>query len=56
MWIGIFLVVLGAVILLQHMGIIHGSIWGYVWPVVLIAVGISFISRHSKRGNGASGI
>jgi hypothetical protein len=50
MWIGIFLVVFGALMLLQHMGIIRGM-WGYLWPAIIIAVGLSMII-NSKRKHG----
>lgn len=51
MWLGIVLVLFGALMLLQHMGIIRGGLWGYLWPILIIAVGLSLVMK-SKRNNG----
>ena len=50
MFIGLLLVVLGVLMLLDHMGIIHGDIWDYFWPLALVALGLSMIiSDKSKK-------
>ncbi len=51
MWIGIGLILFGVLMLLQHMGIIRGGIWGYLWPIIIIAVGASMVMSN-KRKNG----
>ena len=43
MFFGIVLIVLGVLLLFSEMGIIHGSFWGYFWPVLVIAVGVRMI-------------
>jgi hypothetical protein len=43
MFFGIVLVILGALLLLNEMGVIHWSFWGYIWPVIIIAVGLKLI-------------
>jgi len=51
MFFGIILVVIGALLLLNNMGIIYGSFWNYLWPVVIVAVGLRMIVGE-KKGSG----
>ena len=44
---GIALVVVGAVFLLQNLGYISASAWGIIWPVIIIAVGLSMICKKT---------
>ncbi|MCU1339301.1 MAG: putative transrane protein [Bryobacterales bacterium] len=37
---------IGAIFLLRNLGYIYGNIWEYVWPAVLIAVGLSILVKH----------
>ncbi|MBZ5635506.1 MAG: cell wall-active antibiotics response protein [Acidobacteriia bacterium] len=37
---------IGTVFLLRNLGYIYGNIWEYVWPGVLIAVGLSILVKH----------
>jgi hypothetical protein len=46
---GIILVILGALLLLNEMGIIHWSFWGYIWPVIIIAVGVKLIIGGKQK-------
>ncbi|MEW6456291.1 MAG: DUF5668 domain-containing protein [Acidobacteriota bacterium] len=43
---GIFLVIIGAVFLLQNLGYISGSAWKIIWPLILIALGLSILFRR----------
>ncbi|MFA5072171.1 MAG: DUF5668 domain-containing protein, partial [Candidatus Pacearchaeota archaeon] len=43
MILGIALTVIGLVFLLQNMGYISASSWGIIWPVILMAVGLSML-------------
>jgi hypothetical protein len=43
---GIVLILLGAVLGLQAAGLISGSVWGYIWAVFLIFLGIWVISSR----------
>jgi len=49
MFVGILLLTLGALMLLDKMGIIYGSVWDYILPVALIALGADFILKSSRR-------
>ena len=49
MFMGILLVAFGVLLLLSEMGIIYGSIWDYLWPMALIALGIDFIVGDRKK-------
>jgi Domain of unknown function (DUF5668) len=37
---------IGTVFLLRNLGYIYGNIWEYIWPGILIAVGLSILVRH----------
>lgn len=50
---GIALVVIGVVFLLQNLGYISASAWGIIWPVIIIAVGLSMLcKKHGHCGCG----
>jgi hypothetical protein len=43
---------IGTVFLLKNLGYIYGDIWEYIWPGVLIAVGLSILVKHLEgRGH-----
>src|SRR4029077_3068243 len=55
-WIsGGILVMIGTVFLLRNLGVIHGSVWQYFWPLILIMVGVSMLLRGGWRGRGFGG-
>ena len=43
MFVGFVLIAVGILALLIKLGVISGSLWGYFWPVLLIALGLSFL-------------
>lgn len=47
--LGLLLVVLGIVFLLGNLGIFRFVEWRIIWPLVLIATGLFFISRRVRR-------
>ena len=49
MFIGVLLLAMGILAILEKTGVIHGSFWDYIWPVALIALGIDFLSKHSRK-------
>lgn len=49
MFIGTLLVAFGVLLLLSELGIIYGSVWHYLWPVALIALGFDFIFKDRRR-------
>ena len=51
MLFGVILVVIGILLLLEKMGIITGNFWDYLWPVVIIVIGLSFVTKK-HGGNG----
>ncbi len=46
---GIALIIIGLVALGVKLDIIQGSVWGWVWPLLLIVAGLSFLFRR-RRG------
>lgn len=49
---GIMLIVVGGLFLLNTMGIMSFDVWGMIWPVFLILLGISIIIGMTSRGRG----
>jgi hypothetical protein len=50
MFVGIIILLIGALYLLKNLDIIHGSFWSWFIPILLIAIGLSLILRrpHEK--------
>jgi Ca2+/H+ antiporter len=40
---GAAVLLFGIILLLNKLGIISGSVWGYFWPILLIVVGLAII-------------
>ena len=51
MFIGVLLLVMGVLALLVKAEVIQGSFWDYIWPVALIALGIDFLFKHSRKSH-----
>ncbi len=43
MFFGLVLVIVGVMLLLEKLGIVTGSVWNYVWPCLIIALGLSIV-------------
>jgi hypothetical protein len=50
MWLGLTLFVIGAVILLQKFELVPKETWGYLWPSILIIIGLKMMSASSCSG------
>lgn len=49
MFVGLVLVAIGIIALLIKLGVITGSMWGYIWPTILIIIGLSFLIGGRRR-------
>ncbi|MEK9156425.1 MAG: DUF5668 domain-containing protein [Patescibacteria group bacterium] len=49
MWFGLILVVVGVVLLLQNLGIITAQARGIIWPLIIIAIGISILLKRGRK-------
>ena len=49
MFIGILLLILGVLMFLDKLGIIYGSVWDYLIPVALIALGAECIFKRTRK-------
>lgn len=49
MFWGLILIIAGLLMLADHLNIIHGHFWNYLWPVVLIMIGGSMLFRRKKE-------
>jgi phage shock protein C len=47
--VGILLVALGAIFMLGNLGFFRGLDWKYIWPLVIIALGVYLISQRTRR-------
>ena len=48
---GAAVALVGVVFLLDNLGYIRGNVWNYLWPVVLIVIGVGMLVRSMDRGN-----
>lgn len=48
MFVGMLLVLLGALMLLDQFNIIRGDVWDYFLPLALVALGLSMVFKHKK--------
>ena len=51
MWIGLFLVLAGILVLLNNMEILRGDVWDYIWPLFFIMLGASMIIKRLRIGD-----
>jgi predicted membrane protein len=42
----------GTLFLLRNLGIIHGNLWGFFWPAILIVIGLAMLLRAFDHGGG----
>jgi phage shock protein C len=47
--VGILLVAVGAIFLLGNLGLFRGLDWKYIWPLVVIALGVFLIAQRTRR-------
>ncbi|MDD5127101.1 MAG: DUF5668 domain-containing protein [Dehalococcoidales bacterium] len=48
MFIGLALLIIGIAALLVKAGVLPGSIWDYVWPALLILLGLTIIFGRKR--------
>ncbi|MFH1457031.1 MAG: DUF5668 domain-containing protein [Patescibacteria group bacterium] len=49
MFLGFLLMALGVVFLLQNLGILDSATWSIVWPILIIAFGLSIVFKKNRR-------
>jgi len=45
---GYFFIIVGILLLLNELGLIAGSFWGFLWAMLFIVVGINILSGKEK--------
>lgn len=50
MFPGLLLILIGALILLNNLGVLEGGFWKWFWPLVLIIIGVYIILKQDKKG------
>lgn len=48
MFVGLVILALGVLFLLENLGVLNGDIWDYLWPLAIIALGISILVKKRK--------
>jgi len=46
MFIASLLIIVGVVFLLNNLGLISGDIWGIIWPLILIVLGVYILLKR----------
>ncbi|MDD5290171.1 MAG: DUF5668 domain-containing protein [Patescibacteria group bacterium] len=49
MFFGLLLVILGVLFLLRNFGILTASVWGILWPAVIVILGLSMMFKKNKK-------
>jgi membrane-bound ClpP family serine protease len=50
---GVILIIIGLAFLLKNLGVISAGAWGFIWPALLIALGVWLLVERRGRGDGA---
>lgn len=45
MFFGLVLVIIGGILLLESLGVITGDAWKYIWPALIILLGLSILFK-----------
>jgi uncharacterized membrane protein HdeD (DUF308 family) len=53
MFFGVVVLLVGVVFLLQNLGLIEGSAWNIVWPIVIILLGLSILLKPFRKNGDA---
>lgn len=48
MFIGFVLILAGILLLLNHLHIIPGDFWDYIWSILLVALGLDMVFKRRK--------
>lgn len=43
---GIMLIIIGVAFLLKNLGVISSGAWGFIWPALLVVLGVWFLIRE----------
>jgi hypothetical protein len=49
MFFGLLLVILGVLFLLRNLGILDSSVWGILWPLAIVVLGLSIAIKKNKK-------
>ena len=48
MVVSLLLIIIGLVYLLKNLGFISGGVWGIIWPLILVALGLYLILKRRR--------
>lgn len=49
MFFPLAIIIVGAILLLENLNIITGDIWDWVWPALIIVLGLSMMFKRNRR-------
>lgn len=49
MFWGTLIIILGVIILLKNLGIITTGVWSVLWPLLLIMLGVSLLTKKGRQ-------
>lgn len=49
MILGVILIILGVILLLEKLGVLTGQSWDYVWPILIVVLGVWIVAKHNKK-------
>ncbi len=49
MFLGVLLLLVGALMIMERLDIIQGGVWDYLWPLAIIALGVDFIASARRK-------
>jgi len=49
MTIALIIIAIGVVFLLQNLGFFSSGVWGVIWPLALIIVGLAMLTGHFMK-------
>ena len=49
MFFPLAIIIIGAILLLENLNVISGNIWEWVWPALIIVLGLSMLLGRKRR-------
>jgi len=49
MFFPLVIIIVGVIMLLENLGVITGNIWEWVWPSLIVILGLSMLFKPSRR-------
>ena len=47
MFFAFALIIIGFLLILEKLGIITGDVWGWIWPILILVLGVSLLMKKN---------